>query len=107
MIGFFLDVLEVESVENRKDRAGSDYQVARLRLAGGVLAVRVRQGVKIVAGWSGKASGSARIVQTKREFNRQFYDVVSLQPIELDTWVPLQQVQQNTLTAMDAFIGRK
>ena len=65
MIGFFLDVLEVESVENRKDRAGSDYQVARLRLAGGVLAVRVRQGVKIVAGWSGKASGSARIVQTK------------------------------------------
>lgn len=107
MLGFFFDVLEVESVDSRKDRQGQEFRAARLRLAGGVLSVRVRDSVKIVPGWSGKASGSARIITSKREFQGRFSDVVSLQPFELDTWVPLQQVQQATVSALESFTGRK
>ena len=110
MIGFFLDVLEVESVDERKGRDSRFQQssvYARLRLAGGSLSVKVRDGVKIAPGWSGKASGSARIALLKREFNGRLSDAVALQPVELDTWVPLAEVRQNAASAIDSFLGKK
>lgn len=110
-MGFFLDVLEVESVDERKGRDPRTSQqaitYARLRLAGGSLSVRVRDGVKILPGWNGKASGSARIVLLKREFNGRLSDVVALAPVELDTWVPLAEVRQSSASAIDSFLGKK
>ena len=109
-MGFFMDVLEVESVDERKGRDPRFPQsvtYARLRLAGGSLSVKVRDGVKIAAGWSGKASGSARVVLLKREFNGRLSDSVALSPVELDAWVPVAEVRQSAASAIDSFLGKK
>ena len=109
-MGFFMDVLEVESVDERKGRDPRFPQVtsyARLRLAGGTITVKVRDGVKIVAGWSGKASGSCRVVMLKSEFNGRLSDKVAFSPVELDTWIPGAEVRQTASGAMESFLGKK
>lgn len=107
--GFFIDVLEVESVDTRKNRDPRNQQeltYARLRCAGGTLSVRVRDGVKILPGWSGKASGSCRIGILKREWNNRLSDVVAMIPFELDTWVPGVQLSTSNQSAMESFLKK-
>lgn len=106
-MGFFVDVLEVESLDMRKDKNGVDKLWARLRLAGGSISVQVRSGTKILEGWSGKASGSVRVLSSKRDFQGHLSDLVTFQPVELDTWVPGEQVLKQGFTALDSFMGKK
>ena len=108
-IGFFCNVLEVESINERKSRdpkaplASSWY--ARLRLEGGTVTVQIKDGLKITPGWSGRAYGSCRIASLKREWNGRFSDVSSFVPAVLDKWEPLQQVS-STGSVFDSFMKK-
>lgn len=108
-MGFFMDVLEVESVREMKNRdprlPGSLY--ARLRLAGGTISCKVRDGVAITPGWSGKVSGVVRIGTLKREFNGRLSDVTCLIPAEIDTWIPGQEVKKVAVPAIQSFLDKK
>lgn len=108
MVGFFLNVLEVESISERKSRDPKNplrsSWYARLRLEGGTITVQIKDGLKIDAGWSGRASGICRVQTLKREWNGRLSDAVVLVPALLDSWVPLQQVQQPA-SAMESFMN--
>ena len=109
-IGFFMNVLEVESISERKSRDPKAPQLstfyARLRLEGGTITVQVKEGVKIASGWAGRASGLCRIASLKREWNGRFSDVTVLVPALLDTWVPTHQVESIS-SALDSFMNVK
>jgi hypothetical protein len=109
-VGFFMNVLEVESINERKSRdpkaplASTWY--ARLRLEGGSITVQIKDGLKITTGWAGRASGSCRIANLKREWNGRLSDVTCLVPAVLDQWVPSHQVE-TAGTALDSFMSAK
>lgn len=92
--GFFLDVLEVESVKEGKSKVVGvpPSYYATLRLAGGSIKILVKDGIDVPVGWSGIASGPTVVKTYKREFNGKLSDVTVFTPVCIDQFRKDKQV---------------
>lgn len=99
MLGFFAHVLEVESVEERKNKkTGQLVNWAKLRIEGDIIDIRIRPGVSVPVGWSGQAMGSLVPSLLKSEFNGRFSDVKCCRYAWLEEFKPLEEVKKSGST---------
>lgn len=107
MVGFFADVLEVEDVFERKQKDSrlSSVLWARLRLEGALISVRVKDGVKIPVGWSGKVTGTCVPSRLKSEFNGRLTDRDCLIYGVIDGFIPVAEVRHEEGSAFTSFVS--
>lgn len=105
MLGFFTNVLEVEAVEERKNKkTGQLINWAKLRIEGDVIDIRIRPGVSVPVGWSGKASGTLVPSLLKSEFNGRLSDVKACRFAWLEEFIPGEEVKKSG-SALQNFLG--
>lgn len=105
MLGFFVNVLEVESVEERKNKkTGQLVSWAKLQIEGDVIDIRIRPGVSVPVGWCGKASGTLVPSLLKSEFNGRLLDVKACRFAWLEEFIPGEEVKKSG-SALQNFLG--